>query len=317
MKALIIDHISAIVGKSLLKYGVEVDYKILPTKQELINIIGAYDVLIMRVDPFIDKEIIDASKNLKSIHVCSVGTNHIDLTYCKEKGIAVTNAPGANSNAVAELTISKILDLFRNTFQSNSEIKDKNIWNKYRWIGTELKGKTLGIIGYGKIGSRVGKLAQAFEMTTIAYDPYLDKKEVLAKGTELLTLEEVLKRADCITIHTPLNEETHNMISYEQIDQLRKGAFIINTARGGILNEQAVLDNLKSGKLGGVSVDVLANELGTGGLSTEDAVISSPLFELSSFTVSSHIGGATHDAYDAIGCVVVGKIVDMYHLKEK
>lgn len=317
MKALIIDHISAIVGKSLLNYGVEVDYKILPTKQELINIIGDYDVLIMRVDPFMDKEIIDAATNLKSIHVCSVGTNHIDLAYCKDKEIIVTNAPGANSNAVAELALSKILDLFRNTVQSNLEIKDKNIWNKYRWIGTELKGKTLGIIGYGKIGSRVGKLAQAFEMTTIAYDPYLSKEEVSAKGTELVSIEELLKRSDCITIHTPLTDETHNMISYEQIDQLREGAFIINTARGGILNEQAALDNLKSGKLGGVSVDVLANELGTGGLSTEDAVIASPLFELSNFTVSSHIGGATHDAYDAIGHVVVGKIVDMYHLTEK
>lgn len=317
MKALIIDHVSAIIGGSLIKYGVEVDYKMLPTKQGLIDIIGNYDLLIMRVDPFIDKEIINAATNLKSIHVCSVGTNHIDLEYCREKGIPVTNAPGANSNAVAELAISKMLDLFRNTMQANAEIKGRHIWNKYKWIGTELKGKTLGIIGYGKIGSRVGKLAQAFEMTTIAYDPYLNKEEAAAKGTELVSLEELLNRSDCITIHTPLTNETNNMISYDQIDQLKEGAFIINTARGGILNEQAVLDNLKSGKLGGVSVDVLANELGTGGLSTEDAVISSPLFELGNFTVSPHIGGGTRDAYDAIGHIVVSKIVDMYQLVRK
>ncbi|MFZ7101218.1 MAG: NAD(P)-dependent oxidoreductase [Peptococcaceae bacterium] len=317
MKAVIIDHVSKIIGESLVKYGVEVDYKVLPTKQELINFIGNYDLLIMRVDPFIDKEIIDAATNLKSIHVCSVGTNHIDLTYCREKGILVTNAPGANSNAVAELTLSKILDLFRNTMQSNTEIKGKNIWNKYRWIGMELKGKTLGIIGYGKIGSRVGEIAQALDMTTIAYDPYLDKEEVAAKGTELVSLKELLNRSDCITLHTPLTEETHNMISYEQIAELKEGAFIINTGRGGVLNEEAAYDNLKSGKLGGVSVDVLATELGTGGLSSEDVVITSPLFEFDNFTVSSHIGGASHDAYDAIGVIVVGKIVDTYQLQEK
>ena len=155
MKALIIDHVSKNIGPALKEYGMQVDYKILPTKQELIDILGGYEILIMRVDPFIDKDVLDAATKLKMLCVGSVGMNHVDLKYAAEKGIDVINAPGVNYNSVAELTISKMLDLSRQSMAANNEVKIDKIWNKYKWMGRELRGKTVGIVGYGKIGRRV------------------------------------------------------------------------------------------------------------------------------------------------------------------
>lgn len=315
MKALIIDHVSEYIGNTISGYGVHVDYKMLPTKEELLAVIGAYDLLIMRIDPFIDKEILEAAVNLKAICVCSVGTNHIDLNFAEKRGIKVTNAPGVNSNAVAELTISKMLDLFRHTMAAHEEIKYERNWNKYKWVGRELKGKTAGIVGFGKIGSRVAKLAQGFEMVTLAYDPYLSQKEVEAQGTEYVeSLEELLKRSDCVTLHVPIKEDTRNMISYRQFEQMKQGAYLVNCARGGVVDEQAAYDNLKSGKLGGFSTDVLSAELGGGGLSKEDIAITCPMFEFKNFQCSPHFGGGTHDALDAIGEIAVNNIVELFHL---
>lgn len=318
MKALIIDHVSDYIGNTIAEYGVEVDYNMLPTQGELCSVIGSYDLLVMRIDPLINKEILDAAIRLKAICVCSVGTNHIDLAYAAEKGIRVTNAPGVNSNAVAELTISKMLDLLRNTMAAHEEVKYGRNWNKYKWVGWEMKGKTVGIIGYGKIGSRVGKLAQGFEMKTIAYDPYRKKEEVEAEGTEYIeTLEELLRRSQCVTLHVPIKEDTRNMISYEQFAWMKQGACLINCARGGVVDEQAAYDSLKSGKLGGFSTDVLWAELGGGGFSKEDISVTSPLFEFDNFNCSPHFGGGTHDALDAIGEIVVANILELFDLKNK
>lgn len=317
MKALIIDHVSDYIGNTIKEYGVEADYKMLPDKAELKALIGPYDLLIMRIDPFIDREIIDAAVSLKAICVCSVGTNHIDLDYAAQKGIKVTNAPGVNSNAVAELTVSKMLDLFRNTIAAHEEIKYERNWNKYKWVGWEMRGKTVGIVGFGKIGSRVAKLAQGFEMTTIAYDPYLDKEQVEAQGTRYAaTLKELLECSDCVTLHVPIKSDTTNMFTCEQFAWMKEGAYLVNCARGGVVDEQAVYDSLKSGRLGGYSTDVMSAELGGGGLSKEDIPLSSPLFEFKNFQCSPHFGGGTHDALDAIGVIVVDKIVELFNLKK-
>ena len=317
MKALIIDHVSDYIGNTISEYGVEVDYKMLPTKDELKEVIGAYELLIMRIDPFIDKEILEAAKQLKAICVCSVGVNHIDLDFAKEKGIRVTNAPGVNSNAVAELTLSKILDLFRNTMAAHEEIKYERNWNKYKWVGWELKGKTIGIVGFGKIGSRVARLAQGFEMKTVAYDPYLKKEDIEAQGTKYAaTLRELLESSECISLHVPIKDDTRNMISREQFDQMKPGAYLVNCARGGVVDEEAAYDNLKSGKLGGFSTDVLLAELSGDGFSKEDIPLTSPLFEFKNFHCSPHFGGGTHDALNAIGELVVEKIIKIFALKK-
>ena len=169
MKALIIDEVYEGISRELGKY-MTVDTKMLPTQEELANLIGEYDVLIMRVDPAINKEILDAAKNLKVIGVCSVGLNHIDLDAAKAKGIQVFNAPGMNGNAVAELTLAKMLELSRHTIPADRDVTIDKHWDKYRFVGRELRGKTLGILGFGRIGQRVGELGRAFLMNVVAYD---------------------------------------------------------------------------------------------------------------------------------------------------
>ena len=163
MKCLIIDVVSPAIAEELGKF-MEVDTKILPTQAELAAMIGDYEVLIMRVDPAINKEILDAAKKLKVIGVCSVGLNHIDMAAAKEKGIQVFNAPGLNDNAVAELTIAKMLEISRHTIPACIDVKVNKTWDKYKFMGRELRGKTLGILGFGRVGQRVGKLAHAFQM---------------------------------------------------------------------------------------------------------------------------------------------------------
>jgi D-3-phosphoglycerate dehydrogenase len=313
MKALIIDHVSAKVPKGLEKLGFEVDFKILPTKQQLIEIIGGYEVLVMRVDPIIDRDILAAAKKLKMLCSCSAGMNHIDTEYAKQAGIVVVNAPGMNYNAVAELTLGKMLDLSRQSMAANHEVKIDKIWNKYKWMGRELRGKTVGIVGYGKIGRRVGHLAQAFDMTTIAYDPWVSSEQGAELGTEMLEMDELLRRADYVTIHVPLTPETRDLISYPQFEYMREGAMVINMSRGGIVNEKAMYDALKSGRLGGYGTDVMEDELSTGGL-TDDAGFDSPLFELDGFIVSPHSGGSTQEAIDAIGENILEKVAQNFGL---
>ncbi|GHV40951.1 3-phosphoglycerate dehydrogenase [Synergistales bacterium] len=310
MKAVIIDKVSTLIGPALEKRGIHVDYKMLPTKQELIELLPDYELLIMRVDPKIDKEILDAGKKLKAIAVCSVGTNHVDLEYASKKGIPVFNAPGANSNAVAELTISKMLDLSRMTIGADYESRVGRLWNKYNWIGTELKNKTVGIIGFGRIGSRVCELALAFGMRVLANDIKVSNEEITARGAIPVSKEELFKESDFVTVHTPLTPETKNMISKDQIALIKEGAYLINTARGGILDEAAAYDALKAGKLRGVSIDVLSAELAGEGL-TENAKLESVLYESDCVLVSPHIGGGTIDAYDAIGEVILAKLAEI------
>ncbi|MBO5727048.1 MAG: phosphoglycerate dehydrogenase, partial [Oscillospiraceae bacterium] len=180
MKALIIDAVHSAIGEELGKY-MSVETKMLPTQAELKELIVDVDVLIMRVDPAINKEILDAAKCLKVIGVCSVGLNHVDTKYAEEKGVQVFNAPGLNGNAVAELTISKMLDISRGTMVANHDVKVLKQWDKYKFVGRELRGKTLGVLGFGRIGQRVGEIARVFGMKIVAYDSYLPT-EIFAKN---------------------------------------------------------------------------------------------------------------------------------------
>lgn len=315
MKALIIDRVSPIIGEGLLQSGVEVDTDILPSRERLKELLPNYDVLIMRVDPKMDQEMLDAaSKRVKMIAVCSAGTNHIDLPYAKSLGIVVQNAPGLNNNAVAELTISKMLDLARMTMEANREVQEEGIWNKYKYTGHELRGHTLGILGYGKIGKRVAELAQAFGMTTLAYDPYLDVESCARLGTELVPeLDELLRRSDYISIHTPLTNETRNMISTHEFEQMKPGAIVINCARGGILDEAAALKALEDKKIAGLGLDVLSDELSGGGLS-DNARLKSPLLGQPGLIVTPHLGGSAQEAYDAIGAFILQRIREFFAL---
>ena len=315
MKALIIDRVSPVIAKGLQALGAEVDIKILPSVDELKEMLPEYDLLVMRVDPKIGRDILDAAaKRVKMIAVCAAGTNHIDLEYARELGIRVQNAPGINCNAVAELVISKMIDLSRFTMEANQEVQQEGIWNKYKYTGHELGGHVLGIMGLGKIGSRVAELARAFNMKVAAYDPYVDAAAMKEKGADKAeTLEELCAISDYISLHTPLTGETRGMISEKEFAQMKDGAILINCARGGVVDEAAAKAALLSGKLAGFSTDVLVNELAGKGLG-DNARLESELFGVRGFTASPHIGGSTHEAYDGIGEHIVGKVAEFFGL---
>ena len=315
MKALIIDRVSPVIAKGLQALGAEVDIKIPPSVDELKEMLPEYDLLVMRVDPKIGRDILDAAaKRVKMIAVCAAGTNHIDLEYARELGIRVQNAPGINCNAVAELVISKMIDLSRFTMEANQEVQQEGIWNKYKYTGHELGGHVLGIIGLGKIGSRVAELARAFNMKVAAYDPYVDAAAMKEKGADKAeTLEELCAISDYISLHTPLTGETRGMISEKEFAQMKDGAILINCARGGVVDEAAAKAALLSGKLAGFSTDVLVNELAGKGLG-DNARLESELFGVRGFTASPHIGGSTHEAYDGIGEHIVGKVAEFFGL---
>ena len=304
MKCLIIDAVHSAIGEELGKY-MEVETKMLPTQDELAELIPDVDVLIMRVDPKIDARIIEAARNLKVIGVCSVGLNHVDLDAAKAKGIQVFNAPGMNANAVAELTISKMLDVSRHTIPANADVKVNKNWDKYKCVGRELRGKTLGILGFGRIGQRVGELARAFKMSVVAYDPYLPAEVFEQQHAKSLSIDELLKVSDFVTIHMPLTPETKDLFNAKSIAEMKDDAVVLNMARGGIVNEKDMYEALKAGTIGGYASDVMENELG--GL-TEGAGFDSPLFECDNFVVSPHLGAQTVDASYDIGQHIIKKV---------
>ena len=302
MKCLIIDAVHSSIGEEFSKY-MQVDTHMLPTQEELAKLIPDYDVLIMRVDPAINKEILDAAKNL-----------HIDMDTAKAKGIQVFNAPGMNANAVAELTISKMLDVARHTIPANADVKVNKNWDKYKFVGSELRGKTLGILGFGRIGQRVGELARAFKMDVVAYDPYLPAHVFEEQHAKSLSIDEVLKVADYVTIHMPLTDETKNLFNAHSISEMKDGAVVLNMARGGIVNEADMYEALKSGKLGGYAADVMENELAAGGL-TEGATFDSPLFTCDNFVITPHLGAQTVDASRDIAGLIISKVKEALNLQ--
>ena len=308
MKALIIDAVHSAIAEELSKY-MTVETKLLPTRAELKTLIADVDVLIMRVNPTIDKAILDAAANLKVIGVCSVGLNHIDTKYAEEKGVQVFNAPGLNGNAVAELTISKMLDISRGTIVANYDVKERKHWDKYKFVGRELRGKTLGILGFGRIGQRVGEIARVFGMKIVAYDPYLPA-EIFAKNEATsMSVEELCAVSDFVTIHLPLTDETHYMFNKESLSHMKPDAVVLNMARGGIVNEHDMYEALKAGTIGGYAADVMEHEL------AEDEEFNSPLFECDNFIISPHIGAQTVDASYNIGQYIIGKVKDTLNLQ--
>ena len=319
MKCLIIDAVHESITEELGKYmqvdnlyTAEMEGKAANaplTSEQLKNVIGDYDVLIMRVDPAITEEVLDAAKNLKVIGVCSVGLNHINMDCAKAKGIQVFNAPGLNANAVAELTLSKMLDMSRHTMPANVDVKVNHQWDKYKFVGRELRGRTLGILGFGRIGQLVAGLAHAFKMNIVAYDPFLpDEKFGENNATKMETIEELLKVADYVTIHMPLLPTTKTLINAESIATMKPDCIVLNMARGGIVNEQDMYEALKAGKIGGYATDVMVDEL------SEGADFNSPLFECDNFIVSPHLGAQTVDASRDIGAHIIAKVKEALNL---
>jgi len=300
MKVGICDLIASEGVELLKKEGFEVvDLSNLP-KEELPNHVADLDAIIVRSATKVRKEIIDAAKNLKVIGRAGVGLDNIDVEYAKSKGIKVINTPGATSISVAELTIGLLLAVMRKIAYADREMRN-GAWPKKKCKGIEMYGKTLGIIGIGRIGREVAKRAKAFGMRVIYYDVYRpDGATERELGIEFRELDTLISEADVITLHVPLVSQTKHLINRERIAKMKDGAIIINAARGGIVDEEALYEALKSGKLYGAALDVYENE----------PLKESKLFELDNIVLTPHIGAQAKEGQIRAGIEVAKKIAE-------
>ncbi len=299
MKVLISDNISTKGIEILKKAGLDVDVKTGMKPEELIAIIGDYHGLVVRSATKVTSKIIDAALNLKVIGRAGSGLDNVDLTAATKKGIVVMNAPGGNTITTAEHTFALMCALARQIPQATASMRGGK-WEKKRFMGVELFNKTLGVIGIGNIGSQVAKRAQAFAMNVIAYDPFLSEDKAKTMGVEKVNLEDLFKRSDFITIHTPITAETRNIINKETINTMKPGVRIINCARGGIVNEKDLYDALVEGKVSGAALDVFEKE----------PAENNPLLTLDNVVSTPHLGAATKEAQENVAIAIAEQIAD-------
>jgi len=227
---------------------------------DLLEEVKDADVLLVRIETIVDKKILDNAKKLKLIASVTTGTDHINVEEAKKHGVKVFNPFGYATNATSEYTMSLILNLVRKVPWAFENFKDDK-WERYKFLGSELNGKTLGIIGFGRIGSKVRKYAKAFGMNVVFLDPYVNKeilKEVEAE--QVTSLDNLLKKSDVITLHTFLSKETENMISKEQFSKMKNNCVIVNASRGKVIDESALVNALESGEIAGAALDVFEQE---------------------------------------------------------
>lgn len=219
-----------------------------------------FDILSVFVGSKVDKAVLDCFRNLKFITTRSTGYDHIDIAECKARGIHVAYVPGYGDNTVAEFAFGLILNLTRKIYQGIDRIKETGLFSFVGLRGIDLKGKTIGIVGTGRIGKEMVKIAKGFGMNIVAYDPYPDQEFSASQGFAYMALEDLLRTADIISIHCPYNEKTHHLINQSNVDVIKPGAYLVNTARGGIVETDAVVHALQKGTLAGFGTDVLEEE---------------------------------------------------------
>src|SRR6186997_1328253 len=260
-KVLISDALSPAAVQIFKDRGLEVDFQpnLGKDKDKLAEIIGNYDGLAIRSNTKVTAKILEKASKLKVIGRAGIGVDNVDIPAATAKGVIVMNTPFGNSITTAEHAITMMLSLAREIPAADASTQAGK-WEKNRFMGVEITGKTLGVIGCGNIGSIVADRAQGLKMKVIAYDPYLSPERAVALGVEKVDLAELFKRADFITLHTPLTDKTRNIIDAKAIAAMKKGVRIVNCARGGLVDEQALADALKSGQVAGAAFDVFVEE---------------------------------------------------------
>jgi D-3-phosphoglycerate dehydrogenase len=301
MKVLISDPLCP-VGVDILQAepGIEVVQQIGLKPAELMEIIGEYDALIVRSATQVTREIIEAGKKLRVIGRAGIGVDNIDVPAATERGIIVMNAPFGNTITTAEHSLSLLLSLARYIPQAYASLR-QNYWQRKCFIGTELYGKVLGIIGLGRIGREIAKRALALGMIVIANDPFVNPQDVENINLELLPLEEIYKQADFITIHAPLNESTRYLINAKTLAQMKQGVYIINCARGGIIDESALYEALINGHVAGAALDVFEQE----------PPGDNPLLKLDNVICTPHLGASTREAQEKVAVEIAHQIINL------
>jgi len=301
-KILVCDPVHEEGIEKLKQAGFEVDVKPAITPEQLTKIVSNYDALIVRSRTKVTKEIIEAGRRLRVIGRAGMGLNNIDIETAKKKDIMVFNIPEASANAAAELTIGLIISLARSIMRADHSMKEGK-WIKKQLMGWELRDKTLGIIGLGNVGGRVAKIAKALGMKILITKRTSPAPELLMElEAEFVMLKELLQRSDVVTIHVPLTPQTKHMIGAQEIQLMKKGAFFINTSRGAIVDEKALLDALKSGKLGGAALDVYEIE------PPKDL----SLMKLPNVICTPHIGAQTERTQRITAVSIAEKIINLF-----
>ncbi|MDR3529097.1 MAG: phosphoglycerate dehydrogenase [Rhodopila sp.] len=298
-KVLISDKLSPAAVEIFRNRGIEVDLKTGLSPAELRAIIGDYDGLAIRSATKVTKELLDAATNLKVVGRAGIGVDNVDIRSATARGVVVMNTPHGNTITTAEHAIAMMFALARQLPEASVSTKSGK-WEKNRFMGVELTAKTLGLIGCGNIGSIVADRAVGLKMRVLAYDPYLSEKRALELGVEKADLETLLARADFITLHTPLTDGTRNILSREALAKTKKGVRIINCARGGLVDEAALADAIKSGHVAGAALDVFETEPAT----------DSPLFGLENVVCTPHLGAATAEAQENVALQVAEQMSD-------
>ncbi|WP_430388486.1 phosphoglycerate dehydrogenase [Blastomonas fulva] len=298
-KVLISDKMDPKAAQIFRERGCEVDVITGQTPEELAGIIGQYDGLAIRSSTKVTKAILDAATNLKVVGRAGIGVDNVDIPAASAKGVVVMNTPFGNSITTAEHAIALMFALARQLPEADASTQAGK-WEKNRFMGVELTAKTLGLIGAGNIGSIVADRALGLKMKVVAFDPFLTPERAVELGIEKVTLDDLLARADFITLHTPLTDQTRNILSKEALAKTKKGVRIINCARGGLIDEAALKEALDSGQVAGAALDVFATEPAT----------DSPLFGTPNFVSTPHLGASTSEAQVNVAIQVAEQMAD-------
>jgi len=299
MKILVADRISQ-SGVDFFKQqdGFDVIEAYGSSKEELLKIVPDVKAIVVRSETNVDEDVLAVAKELVAVGRAGVGVDNIDIDAATEAGVIVMNTPGGNTIATAELTFTHMLCGARPIVQACATMREGK-WDRKKFPGTELRNKTLAVLGMGRIGSEVAKRAQAFDMKILAYDPYLTDARAEAMGVESVDLPTALAEADYITVHMPMTDSTRGMINSAAIDKMKDGVRIFNCARGGIVDEEALAEGLKSGKVAAAGLDVYASE-------PLDA--DSPLREIPNLNLTPHLGASTKEAQESVGLEIAESI---------
>ncbi|ATY84770.1 phosphoglycerate dehydrogenase [Kyrpidia spormannii] len=302
-KILVSDAISEEGLKKLMDApDVQVDIRPGLPPEELKALIGEYDALLVRSQTKVTADLLASARNLKAVGRAGVGVDNIDIEAATRRGIIVVNAPDGNTISTAEHTFAMLMALARNIPQAYASIQSGK-WDRKSFVGVELRGKTLGIVGLGRIGTEVAKRAMAFGMTVLAYDPFLTRERADQLGVESVSVDDICRRADFITVHTPLTKETRHMISGPQFALMKKGVRILNCARGGIIDEKALLAALEDGTVGGAALDVFE----------EEPPKDNPLLASNRVIATPHLGASTVEAQINVAIDVGEEILNILH----
>jgi D-3-phosphoglycerate dehydrogenase len=299
MKILAVEPI-AVEGLEILRRHHEVDERLGLAKEQIIEILPDYDALVVRSQVRADAEMIAAGTRLVVIGRAGVGVDNVDLDAATRAGVTVVNAPTGNTIAAAEHTLALMFGLARHIAPADASMR-LGQWKRSTFTGTELRGKTLGIVGLGKIGQAIAKRARAMEMTVIGSDPFVTAEQAATFGVELVTFEDLVPRADVITVHVPKTRTTAGLINAEIIGRMKPNVLLLNVARGGVMDEQAVADALAAGRIAGAAFDVFDAEPPTG----------SPLFAAPHTLLTPHLGASTAEAQVAVAVEVAEQILDV------